>query len=63
MKSNDSLITWDEIMDVVAKWYNDTPEIVSIDSIYKNQNIKWFIITFSHYFISNHLLIIVNNYC
>ena len=61
MENNDSVITCDEIINAAAKSHDDTPETVSNDSINKKTNSK--IDHFSHYSISDHILIIVNNHC
>ena len=62
MKRNDPVITCYKIIDVVTKSYDDAPDLIPINLINKKrQNIKW-IIMFLHYFVSNHMFLIVNNH-
>ena len=53
----DSVVTFDEIIDAVTKLYVDTTEIVLINSNNKNETCKMDNYYFANSFVSNHIVI------
>ena len=57
MLIDNSVVTCEEIIDAVAKSYNNVSDNVSINLNGKKQHAKWKIITIYSIFISNHIVI------
>ena len=62
MTRKDSVTTCCEIIDVIAKSYNNTPDTMQINFINKKSKIKKWTIIFLQYLVSEYMFNIVNNH-